>query len=235
MAGDLPTAIREAKRLGEILDPEIASKIGWIQAIYAAPYFAAVQFAAPRDVLAMAEPDRRLPYARAMRHYARAVAYAQMRDTRGFDAELKDLATIRGSSELKATIDQGVPAADLVDLAALVARGRFASARGHHLAAVGFYRQAIVIEDRLSYTEPPFWYYPVHQSLGSALYRAGRFRQAREAFTTALAKTPNNGWALYGLAASERALGNRSNAAAAQVKLSRAWLGDPRWLRMERL
>ena len=235
MAGDLPTAMREAKRLGEILDPDIASKIGWIQAIYAAPYFAGLQFASPRDVLAMAAPDSRLPYARAMRHYARAVAYAQLRDTHGFDAEMIILGQIRQAPELKATIDQGVPAADLLDIAGLVARGRFASARGRHLKAADLYRQAIAVENRMAYMEPPFWYYPVHQSLGSALYRAGRFGQAREAFATALKKTPNNGWALYGLAASERALGNPAKAAVAQAALNRAWLGDPRWLRMDRL
>lgn len=235
MAGDLPTAMREAKRLGDILDPDIAAKIGWIQAIYAAPYFAGLQFAAPRDVLAMAAPDSRLPYAWAMRHYARAVAYAQLRDTQGFDAEMSELGRIRQAPELKATIDQGVPAGDLLDIAGLVARGRFASVRGRHLEAAAFYRQAIAVENRMAYMEPPFWYYPVHQSLGSALYRAGRFRDARDAFSAALKKTPNNGWALYGLAASERALGNRAKAAVAQAALRRAWLGDTRWLRMDRL
>ena len=235
MAGDLPTAMREAKRLGDILDPDIASKIGWIQAIYAAPYFAGLQFAAPRDVLAMAAPDPRLPYARAMRHYARAVAYAQLRDKQGFDVEMTELGRIRQAPELKATIDQGVPAGDLLEIAGMVAQGRFASAHGRHLQAAAFYRQAIAVEGRMAYMEPPFWYYPVHQSLGSALYRAGRFGQAREAFAAALKKTPNNGWALYGLAASERALGHPAKAAAAQAALNRAWLGDPRWLRMDRL
>ena len=61
----------------------------------------------------------------------------------------------------------------------------------------------------IPYMEPPFWYYPVRQSLGAALYRAGRYDEAREAFTAALAKFPNNGWALYGLASAERALGRR--------------------------
>ena len=75
--------------------------------------------------------------------------------------------------------------------------------------------------------EPPWWYYPVRQSLGAALYRAGRYDEAREAFTAALAKAPNNGWALYGLAASERALGRRAQAAAARMALGRAWSGDP--------
>jgi tetratricopeptide (TPR) repeat protein len=83
--------------------------------------------------------------------------------------------------------------------------------------------------------EPPYWYYPVHQSLGAALFRAGRLDEARAAFRTALVRTPNNGWALYGRARTERALGHRAEAAAAQAALARAWLGDPRWLRMDRL
>ena len=65
-------------------------------------------------------------------------------------------------------------------------RGRFASVRGRHSQAANFYRQAVAIEDKVPYMEPPWWYYPVRQSLGSALYRAGRFDQAREAFTGAL-------------------------------------------------
>jgi len=235
MAGDLPTAIRESKRLATIVDVETATQIAWIQAIHAAPYFAALQFATPTQVLAMPAPDPRLPYVRAMRHYARAVAYAQQRNQRGFDVELAELAQIRASDVLKPMVDQGVPAPDLIQLAEHVARGRFAAARGHHGQASDHYRRAVAIEDRIPYMEPPWWYYPVRQSLGGAFYRAGRYDEARDAFTAALAKAPNNGWALYGLAASERALGRRAHAAAAQMALSRAWSGDPRWLRMERL
>ena len=83
--------------------------------------------------------------------------------------------------------------------------------------------------------EPPYWYYPVRQSLGAALYRAGRHEEARAAFRAALARSPNNGWVLYGLAETERALGHRPEAAAADAALGRAWLGDRRWLRMDRL
>jgi hypothetical protein len=51
----------------------------------------------------------------------------------------------------------------------------------------------------------------------------------------ALVRSPNNGWALYGLAQTELALGRRQQAAAAQASLERAWLGSPKWLRMDRL
>ena len=235
MAGDMKTAVTEARRLSAILDPATSARIAWIQAINAAPYFAASQFAAPGQVLAMKAPDKRLHYVAAMRHYARATAYANLHNRLGFDREVAALAAIRGSDGLKPMIDQGVPATDLLLLAETVAKARFASATGRKNEAIKLYRDAIEVEAKIPYMEPPFWYYPVHQSLGAALYRAGRYQEAQEAFTAALARYPNNGWALYGLAASERALGRKPFAAAAQVALNHAWMGDSRWLRMERL
>ncbi len=59
------------------------------------------------------------------------------------------------------------------------------------------------------YQEPPYWYYPVNQSLGAALYLAGRHEEASQAFRAALTQAPNNGWVLYGLAKSEAAQGRR--------------------------
>ena len=235
MAGDMKTAVTEARRLSRILDPATSAQIAWIQAINAAPYFAASQFAAPGQVLAMKEPDKRLPYVAAMRHYARATAYANLHNKLGFDREVGALSKLRQSGAFQPMIDQGVPAPDLLQLAETVARARFASATGRTNEAIRLYRDAIEVEAKIPYMEPPFWYYPVHQSLGAALYRAGKYQEAQEAFTAALARYPNNGWALYGLAASERALGRKPFAAAAQAALNRAWMGDPRWLRMERL
>jgi tetratricopeptide (TPR) repeat protein len=235
MGGDLPTAIREARKLASIVDANTASQIAWIQAIYAAPYYATLQFAPASDVLEMAEPDPRLAYVQGVRHYVRAVAYAQQKNEIGFDKEMRELGRLRQADALKSMADQGMPAADILGIAEHVARGKHASIRGRHLQAADHYRQAVAIEDRISYMEPPWWYFPVNQSLGAALYRAGRYDEAREAFTAALAKFPGNGWALYGLAASEQRLGRRAQAAAATAALNRAWMGDPKWLRMERL
>jgi len=235
MAGDMSTAIREAQRLRTILDPETSARIAWIQAIDAAPYLAMAQFADPDAILAMPAPDARLPYAVAMRHYARAVAYAERRDRAGFNAELGEIAALRTSDALAGMIAQGVPAADLLSLAEAVARGRFAAAQGQYSEAAEFYRQAITFEGRIPYQEPPYWYYPVRQSLGAVMFLAGRYDEASQAFRDALVQSPNNGWVLYGLARSEEAQGHQLEAAAAKQALANAWLGDDRWLRMERL
>lgn len=235
MAGEMPTAIREARRLEALLDPAISSQIAWIQAINAAPYFAAAQFAEPADILAMPAPDARLPYATAMRSYARAVAYVQRRDRKGFEAEIAAISALRTSDAFQSMIAQGVPAPDLLQLAETVARARWASAHADFAEAARLYRIATSIEEKMPYGEPPYWYYPVHQSLGAALYQSGNHREARTAFETALSQSPNNGWVLYGLAESARALGLKDEAAAASSALEKAWSGDRAWLRMDRL
>lgn len=235
MAGDMATAIREAGRLEKILDPGISAKIAWVQAIHAAPYFAAAQFATPQQILAMRTPDPRLPYAAAMRHYARAIAFAQQRNRVGFNHEIAMLRAVQQSDRVQPMIDQGVPARDLMQLAEAVAQARWAYAVGRYTEAERLYRDAIKMEAKIPYMEPPYWYYPVHQSLGGVLYRQRRYNDALDAFTTALKRSPNNGWALYGVASSQRALGHRAHAAAAEAALDRAWTGDRRWLRMDRL
>lgn len=235
MAGDMGTAIKEAARLRTVLDVDTSSKTAWVQAIDAAPYFAMAQFASPEDILAMPAPDARLPYPTAMRHFARAVAYAERKDRKGFDTEMAALAALKASDVYKPMIDQGVPAPDLLSIAEAVARGRFSAAQGRYGEAADFYRQAITIEGKIPYQEPPYWYYPVHQSLGAALYLDGKYDEASQAFIAALAQAPNNGWAIYGLARSEDARGHKAEAAAARQALSNAWVGDQSWLRMERL
>lgn len=235
MAGDLGTAIREGRKLGQLLDPAISSQVAWIQAVNAAPYFAATQFATPGQILAMKAPDARLPYPTAMRHYARANAFAMSRDRAGFEREMRELRRMRASDAFKSMIDQGVPATDLIGIAEHVATARWAFAGGRYDEAIRHYREAIAIEGKIPYMEPPFWYYPVSQSLGAALLKAGRHREAADAFTAALAQSPNNGWALYGLAAAEKMQGRNAQSAAASAALKRNWLGSPNWLRVDRL
>ncbi|RJF93483.1 tetratricopeptide repeat protein [Sphingomonas cavernae] len=235
MLGDMKTAITEARRLRALLDPDVSASIAWIQAIDAAPYQAYAQFAAPEEILALPAPDPRLPYVTAMRHYARAVAYAQQRDDARANAEIAAIGKLRTTNDFAGEIAQGMPAPDLLQLAELVAQGRLSYAHGRYAEAAKHYRDAIAVEDKLTYMEPPWWYYPVHQSLGAALLRAGDREGARQAFMTALAKSPDNAWALYGLMTAQQALGQTTEAAATRAAHLRRWRGHDGWLSIDRL
>ena len=136
MAGDMHTAVREAQRLRTVLDAETSAKIAWIQVIDAAPFLAMAQFARPATILAMPVPDARLPYAAAMRHFARAIAHSQLGDQTGFDAELSAIAQLKDSNAFAGMIEQGVPAPDLLTLAEVVARGKHATSQRRYTEAV---------------------------------------------------------------------------------------------------
>ncbi len=235
MAGDMDTVLRESGRLRAILDVETSAKVGWVQLIDAAPFLAMAQYAQPDEILALPPPDSRLPYAGAMRHYARAVAHAARRDRAGFEAEMAALAASAGHPAMSDLVDQAIPVPDIIALARAMALGRWAIAQGHHRDAVAHFADAARIEGRLGYFEPPLWHHPVRQSLGAALYLAGDPEAASEAFRAALVQAPASGWALFGLAVSEAAAGRPAAAAAARAAFARAWAGDSRWLRMERL
>jgi tetratricopeptide (TPR) repeat protein len=91
------------------------------------------------------------------------------------------------------------------------------------------------MQKEIPYNEPPFWYYPVSQSLGAAFFRAGRYEEARQAFKAALFTAPNSALALYGLAQTERKLGNRRETQAAEQAFRAVWKGDNSWLQMGRI
>ena len=150
-------------------------------------------------------PDARLPYPRRCGILRARWPMPQLRNRAGFDREM---ACSSGCEIRRLQVDDRPGRPSARPAAALPNRSRAVAGRSRRYAeAAQLYREAVAIEDKIPYMEPPFWYYPVHQSLGAALYRAGKYEDARDAFITALAQSPNNGWALYGLAPSERALG----------------------------
>lgn len=235
MVGRMSLVATETERLTRIIDVEAARTIPWVQAIHAAPAFALAQYASPAAILALTDKPSELAYVEAMRRYAHAVAHAQEGDREAFDTDIAAMNELAQSNEAAAMVDAGFPAPDLIRLGTLVARGRQASFAGDYNAAIGFFEQAEAIERTIPYTEPPFWYYPIAQSRGAALYQAGRHREARDAFMKALAEAPNSGWALYGLEMTQRKLGNALEARATRAAFDRVWRGDRAWLRMNRL
>ena len=234
-AGDLALAVSQARKLMRIIPEDKAVELGWVQAVVAAPSFAFAQGGSPDQILALPKPDARLPYVRAMWHYARATACARLQRPAAVEAELAAMDRMAADPGIKALEAQGVPGTELIHLAQHVARGRLAFAQNDFAKAAEAYRAAQAIESTIPYQEPPYWYYPVGQSLGAALLAAGKPAEARDAFHQALLVAPGNGWALWGLAQSEAMLGHKLEARAAEAALDRAWLGDRRLLTLERL
>jgi tetratricopeptide (TPR) repeat protein len=113
------------------------------------------------------------------------------------------------------------PATSLLAIADSLALGEISMAEGELDAAVAHFRTAVDLQDRLPYTEPPFWYYPTRHSLGRALLASGDAAAAEEVYRRDLDDYPHNGWAMYGLIQSLRAQGK--DASGMQDMFDRMW------------
>jgi tetratricopeptide (TPR) repeat protein len=235
MAGDGPTAIRAAEKLDAILSAEAAREIPFVHPIKASPYFVHAQFSDPATVLALPDPGDALPYVKAMWHYARGVAHAARQDLVAAEAEVQAIERINKGAGLSGLNAGGIPANDVLALARQVLRGRIAQARGDLAEAIVEFEQAVAIEDKLAYMEPPYWYYPVRQSLGAALLLGGELDRAEQAFRTSLARTPNNARALYGLMEVYKKRGDASALKTLNKRFEKTWVGNRSDLDLGRL
>jgi tetratricopeptide (TPR) repeat protein len=235
MAGDAATAIDAAEKLGRSIPDEIARVVPWIQAVKAAPLFAHAQFSAPETVLALPSPGDEFPHLKAMWHYARGTAHAAAGDAKTARGEAEAIAAIGRSADFSGLTSGGVPAPALLELARHVVLARAAQAEGDLDKAIAEFEAAAAIEKTLPYMEPPFWYYPVGQSLGAVLLLAGETERAEEVFRQSLEITPNNGWACFGLLQVHKARGDAEQVSALEARLGRSWIGDRALLDLNRL
>jgi tetratricopeptide (TPR) repeat protein len=83
--------------------------------------------------------------------------------------------------------------------------------------------------------EPPFWYYPVRQSLAAALVQAKRYDAAAEQFRRSLQRAPNSAWSYYGLVELHKARGDQMAMNAAEALLNKTWTGDRQLLKLSNL
>ncbi|MGH8018373.1 MAG: hypothetical protein ACREIA_08795, partial [Opitutaceae bacterium] len=108
-------------------------------------------------------------------------------------------------------------------IAAKLAAGRSAAARGDTDAALASYREAVAAEDSMPYMEPAFWFYPTRQTLGAALLAAGKHTEAEEVFRADLVFWPDNAWSLHGLRVALEKQGRTADARRSDATFAAAW------------
>jgi tetratricopeptide (TPR) repeat protein len=235
LLGDTKTVLDQADKLDKFLTAEVATAIPIVQPVKAAPYFAWAQYGEPDKVLAMAEPVGAPPYVKATWHYARGVAFAAKKDLAAAKAEADAIHKLAAETDWSVMDAWGVPAKPVLDIAENVVLARMAQASGDQQGAIDLFRKAAASEDTIPYMEPPYWYYPVRQSLGAALLQTGKAEEAEKEFLAALDKARGSAWALFGLQQAAKAKGDTAAEAKAAEELAKAWQGDPAMLTLERL
>ena len=190
----------------------------------AMPLEVMVRFGLWDDILA--EPERytdKMWFTRAFHHAARAIVYAAKGDTANARnaqsvfverAKLVPKEDFLGNNSCEALLAVAIP---MVEGEILIAEGKID--RG-----IEQLRAAIQKEDALKYDEPPGWLIPVRHSLGAVLMKQQRFAEAEQVYRDDLARLPENGWSLLGLAESLRKQKkNADEIAQTQAKFEKVW------------
>ena len=227
--------IAAAEKLRELIPDEAARGIAMVQPVKAAPYFAHALFSSPETIIALPDPGDSIPYVKAMWLYARGVALAARRDFAGAAAVADAIGTLERTADFKLLKESGIPAHEVLRIAQTLILARVAQAKGDTSTAIVRFEQAAALQDALPYTEPPYWYYPIRQSLAAALVQAGRYAEAKQQFDLALRRAPSNGWSYFGLAQLYKARGDTAAARQAEADLARTWIGDRGLLQLSKL
>jgi tetratricopeptide (TPR) repeat protein len=181
-----------------------------------------MRFGRWEEILAEPEPRPELPLSQALWHFTRGVALTAL--GRLSDAE-RERAAFHVAAE-KVPVDWTFGnnrASDILAIAEHLLSGEMAAKRGRLRAAIALLREAVMIEDRLRYDEPPDWMQPARHTLGAVLLRAKRFREAESVYREDLARYPENGWALFGLARALRLQHKDTAATAVEARFAAVW------------
>ncbi|MFO0913034.1 MAG: tetratricopeptide repeat protein [Pirellulales bacterium] len=188
----------------------------------AMPLEVLVRFGKWQEILDAPEPPEYLPLARAMRHYARGIAHAALKDVEKAQAELKRFEAAREQVPPDWIFGNN-KAHDLLAVAEDLMKGEILYRRGEVDQGLAALRRAVELEDQLRYSEPPDWIHPVRHALGATLLQAGRPEEAETVYRADLAKLPLNGWSLFGLARSLELQGKKDEAAGIRAQFEAAW------------
>jgi tetratricopeptide (TPR) repeat protein len=223
MEGNYETAIAAARRLETSVPEPMLDQLAFIvEGIIPTSYHVQIRFGKWEDVLAQPAPADKRPLARAIHHYARGIAFAATGRTEQSRAE-------------SALFDQWIErvpddwwifnnkAHNVLPIGRLMLRGELAYREGRLDDAWAALEEAIALEDKLIYDEPPAWMIPVRHAMGALLLEAGQPARAEALYRRDQIEHPGNGWSLLGLIQSLEAQGRTAEATAIAPKLDKAW------------
>jgi tetratricopeptide (TPR) repeat protein len=225
MEGRSAEAIYAARTLAGGIDPKMMCKPGLrtLQHYYLTPYYTLVRFGRWEAILKEPEPGEDL-YPRGMVYYARGIALVRKGEMVQAETELGKLRDILDNPALASvTIWDINRAKDLLAIAADALAGEIKAAEGDIDTAIRYLEDGVNKEMALPFDEPPPWYFPVRQTLGTVLSEAGQIERSEAVFREDLHKNAENPWSLFGLAQCLKKAGKPVQAADLEKRFRRAW------------
>jgi tetratricopeptide (TPR) repeat protein len=224
MTGQRKLAVEHIRALVEESPPDFMQEWALAAEAFAAmPYEVLVRFGMWDEILA--EPDRYpeyMPFTKSIRRAARAIAFAARGDVASARAEQRAFVEQAKAVPAETTLGNNSGAAILA-VATPMVEGEILVREGKLDAGFAALREAVKAEDALRYDEPPGWILPVRHALGANLMAHGRHAEAEQVYRDDLARLPNNGWSLFGLADALARFGKNNEARDVRAQFATIW------------
>ncbi|MDH5626345.1 MAG: tetratricopeptide repeat protein, partial [Nitrospira sp.] len=222
MEGRQAKSLEVARKLAETVDEEEAQKDKSKELYLPTPLWSMIRFGQWGELLREPAPRKNLRLHQGVWRLGRGMALASTGRLPGAEGEHTVLVGMTKRLGRDRTPEEKIERT-LLKIAERLLGGEIAAQHRKYDDAIKLLKDAVLLEDGLPYTEPPFWPIPVRHYLGAILLTAGKPHDAEEVYRTDLAKHPDNGWARYGLMQSLRAQGKQSEAEEAERRFQTAW------------
>ena len=199
MSGNYEQAIRAARDLeSEMPEAALRDWAGLIEGIMAANFHVLIRFGKWQEILEEPDYPEWRVVSRAVRRYARSIAYSALGRTEEARAELAAFEEAMAEVPEEWWIFNN-RVSDVLPIARAMINGELLFREGERGEAYAVLRDGVAFEDALVYDEPPGWMLPVRHALGALLMAGGRFAEAEAVYREDLRRNRDNGWSLTGL------------------------------------
>ncbi|WP_425395273.1 tetratricopeptide repeat protein [Aeoliella sp.] len=197
--GQSKVALDAARAINrEVPEDLLKAQVDFLDAFMPTALHVMVRFGQWEEILNEPEPAEYLPMTKAIRLYARTIAYAATDRVAEAEAEReKFIEAVKQVPETSFLFQND--SLSILKVARAMVDGEVAYRKGNIDEAFERLRTAVELDDGLNYDEPWGWMQPARHALGALLAEQGRYAECEEVYREDLERHPKNPWALQGL------------------------------------
>ena len=240
VCGAMNGSYAEARKNADLLVANVAphvKDVPMLEGFMTIPMAVEIRFHHWNEILKMPAPDSSLKATGVFWHFGRGLALAGTGKLAVAEAEYKIVAEAEAATPPDAIFQMPInnKTKDILKIAEDVLGAKIAMAKKDSGGSIALLRDAVALQDKLNYGEPPDWFYPVRENLGAALLMSGDNVGAEKVFREDLDRNPRNPRSLWGLRQSLLKQKRDYDAGFVQKQFETAWKGGATALKLDDL